>query len=182
MKNNTSKELPNLEANETKIGRPTKYTLDLADVICSRLACGESMRSVSRDEAMPALSTLFKWIREDEAFSEQYVKAKEESADALVEEMLDIADNGTNDYMESLGQDGECLGYKLNGEFVQRSKLRVDVRKWAASKLKPKKYGERAQVDNISSDGSMTPKASIDASGLSIETLKEIMAAKDAAK
>ena len=111
---------------------------------------------------MPAVSSVFKWIREDAEFSSQYAKAKEESADALMEEMLDIADNGTNDYMENLDGDGNCVGYRLNGEFLQRSKLRVDVRKWAASKLKPKKYGDKTQIDNTSSDGTMSPVSKIE--------------------
>jgi hypothetical protein len=143
-------------------GRPTKYTQELADYICERLACGESMRSVCRDADLPAVSSVFKWIREDAEFSSQYAKAKEESADALIEDMLDIADNGVNDYMENLDADGKCVGYRLNGEFLQRSKLRVDVRKWAASKLKPKKYGDKTQVDNTSSDGSMSPVSKIE--------------------
>ena len=63
--------------------------------------------------------------------------------------------------MESHGQDGENRGYKINGEHVQRSRLRVDVRKWAASKLKPKKYSDRHAVDHTSSDNSMTPKDAV---------------------
>lgn len=127
-------------------GRPTLYTVELADLICERLANGESMRSVCRDESMPAMSSVFKWLREIPQFSQQYAKAKEESADALVEDMLDIADDGTNDWMEKHDKDGENIGWQLNGEHIQRSKLRVDVRKWAASKLKAKKYGDKIEL------------------------------------
>ncbi len=130
-------------------GRPSDYTQELADEICSQLAEGVSMRSVCLAEAMPDKSTVFRWIRTIQEFNDQYARAKEESADALVEEMLDIADDGSNDYMEKLGKDGECIGYQMNGEFVQRSRLRVDTRKWAASKLKPKKYGDK--VDHVHS-------------------------------
>ena len=146
---------------EKETGRPTIYTQDLSDIICERLSLGESMRSVSRDPDMPASATMFRWLREKPEFREQYEIAKEESADALVEEMLEIADDGTNDWMESHGQDGENMGYKINGEHVQRSRLRVDVRKWAASKLKPKKYSDRHAVDHTSSDNSMTPKDAV---------------------
>lgn len=127
-------------------GRPSLYSVELADQICERLANGESMRSVCRDENMPAMSSVFKWLREIPQFSQQYAKAKEESADALVEDMLDIADDGTNDWMEKHGKDGENIGWQLNGEHIQRSKLRVDVRKWAASKLKAKKYGDKIEL------------------------------------
>lgn len=125
-------------------GRPSDYTVDLADIICSRLANGESMRSISLDDEMPSRQTMFRWIREKEGFRDQYTRAKEESADAYAEEIADIADNGTNDWMETADPDNP--GYRLNGEHVQRSKLRIDSRKWLASKLKPKKYGEKLSV------------------------------------
>ena len=107
------------------------------------------MRSISNGDDMPSRETMFRWIRENEEFRDQYARAKEESADALVEDILDIADDATNDYMESLDKEGEApMSWKLNGEHIQRSKLRVDTRKWAASKLKPKKYGDKIDVHN----------------------------------
>ncbi len=134
-------------------GRPSDYTQELADHICERLALGESMRSIARDDSMPAMSTLFKWLRLHKEFAEQYARAKEESADALFEELLDIADDGRNDYMERLDDEGNSVGYQFNGEHVQRSKLRVDARKWALSKLKPKKYGDRLETHHSGSIG-----------------------------
>lgn len=104
-------------------GRPSIYTQKLADQICERIADGESMRSISRDEKMPCMNTLFKWLREREDFVAQYAIAKDDAADSMVEDILLIADNEDQD--------------------VQRSKLMVDTRKWIASKLKPKKYGDR---------------------------------------
>lgn len=130
-------------------GRPTDYNLELASAICARLAEGESLRSVCRDESMPCAATVFTWMRVHKEFLEQYEKAKEESADALVEDMLDIADNASNDWMEQHDEDN--VGYRFNGEHVQRSRLRIDVRKWAASKLKPKKYGEKIQQEHSGS-------------------------------
>lgn len=139
-------------ANQAKpkrpMGRPTSYTQELADLICAELAEGKSMRTVCKADDMPSMSTVFKWLRERPEFSQQYTKAKEESADALVEEMLDIADDGTNDWMEVHDKDGEAAGYKINGEAVQRSRLRVETRKWIAAKLKPKKYSEKVDVNH----------------------------------
>ena len=133
------------------MGRPSKYSDDLSDQICERLACGESMRSVSRDPKMPAMKTLFRWLREKEEFRQQYARAKEESADALVEDMLDIADNQVE---QPLIVDGEPV--KVGGKVVMvkdavsvnHARLRVDTRKWAASKLKPKKYGDHLTTDS----------------------------------
>lgn len=98
---------------------------------------------------MPGASTVFRWLRTYSEFREQYEKAKEESADALAEEILDIADNGTNDFMEKENNDGSTW-WEYRTEAVQRSRLRVDTRKWIASKLKPKKYGDRTNLDHTS--------------------------------
>lgn len=135
------------------MARPTKFTQDLADRICEMLAEGMSMRSVCREDDMPCMSTVFKWLREKPEFSQQYARAKEESADALFEDLLDIADDGTNDWMERTNAEGENVGWQVNGEALQRSRLRVDVRKWALSKLKPKKYGEKLDLGNADEGG-----------------------------
>lgn len=126
------------------MSRPCEYTPETADAICSRLADGESLRSVCRDEQMPDCKTVFSWMRRFPEFLQQYARAKEESADALADEMLEIADNGTNDWMERHGKDD--AGWVANGEHIQRSRVRIDTRKWLASKLKPKKYGEKLAV------------------------------------
>jgi len=130
-----------------KVGRPTKYTQRLADKICALLSEGQSMRTVCKDSKLPSARTLFYWLRTNEEFLQQYTRAKEESADALTDEMLDIADNATNDWMEKQGKDAK--GYETNGENIQRSRLRIDTRKWLSSKLKPKKYGDRTQLDIV---------------------------------
>lgn len=136
--------------NETPnpVGRPSTYTQDLADKICHELALGKSMRTVCKPDDMPDMSTVFRWIRTNEEFCKQYARAKEESADALFEETIDIADDSTNDYMER--QIGETTVTVVNQENIQRSRLRVDTRKWMMSKMKPKKYGEKMDV---TSDG-----------------------------
>lgn len=138
-----------------RTGRPSIYSLELQDEICERLACGESMRSVARDESMPCMSTMFKWLRENENFSQQYDKAKIESADALVEDMLDIADNQVEQPLIVDGLpvevDGKAVMVK-DAVSVNHAKLRVDTRKWAASKLKPKKYGEKVTQEHSIDD------------------------------
>jgi hypothetical protein len=130
------------------IGRPSSYTQDIADLLCEGLASGLSMRTVCKAEDMPAMATVFRWLRINQEFREQYTRAKQESADALVEEMIDICDDGTNDWMVTHDKDGEENGYKINGEHVTRSRLRVETRKWIAAKLKPKVYGEKVDVSH----------------------------------
>ena len=124
-------------------GRPPIFTQDLADIICERIAEGQSLRSILRDEDMPAMGTVLRWLVVSEEFLLQYTKAREVQAETLADEMQDIADDGSNDWMARQGKDGENVGWVLNGEHVQRSRLRIETRKWIASKLKPKKYGDK---------------------------------------
>lgn len=128
-------------------GRPEIYTQDLADRICAQLADGDSMRTVCKDDGMPCKTTVFMWLRTNEEFLNQYTRAKQESADALTDEMLDIADDASNDWMERRDKDDQSIGWQLNGDHVQRSRLRIETRKWLASKLKPKKYGDKIQQE-----------------------------------
>ena len=115
-----------------KIGRPTDYTEDLSDRICSELANGNSLRTVCRADDMPDRTTVFRWIRTIPDFQHHYADAKQEAADAMGEDILDIADETTD-------KDGH-----------QRNRLRVDTRKWLMSKHKPKKYGDK--IDMTSGD------------------------------
>jgi hypothetical protein len=135
------------------MSRSSEYTPEIADLICARLASGESLRSVCRDESMPCVATVFNWLRSQPQFLEQYARAKEESADALADEMLEIADDGTNDWMKRHTKDDEDAAWVVNGEHIQRSRVRIDTRKWLASKLKPKKYGEKIDHTHTGPNG-----------------------------
>lgn len=128
-----------------KLGRPSDYTQETADRICAQLAEGKSLRSICKADDMPSCVTVYAWLRVHDDFLKQYTRAKEDCADALAEEMLDIADDGTNDWYEQQIGEGVALK-KPDTEHINRSRLRVDTRKWIAAKLKPKKYGEKVAV------------------------------------
>lgn len=127
-------------------GRPSDFTKEIGDAICAQLAEGISLRTVCLAEDMPSKTSVFRWLREHEEFRDQYARAKEEAADAFVEEMIDISDDGSNDWMEQLDDEGKTKGWRENGEAIVRSRLRVDTRKWIASKLKAKKYGDKLEL------------------------------------
>ena len=129
------------------VGRPTTYNQETASLICARMADGESLRSICRDDSMPALSTVFLWVSKHSEFSEQYKLAMASRADAMFEDMIDIADDGRNDYI--VNGDGE---ERFNTEHVQRSRLRLDTRKWMLSKMLPKKYGDKITDEVIGND------------------------------
>lgn len=159
-----------------------KYTKELASEILRRLAAGETLSSICRGDGMPAKSRVIAWALGDhkkakaDGFPEHYARAREIGYLGIGDEIQDIADDARNDWMEQHGQKSE--GWKLNGEAVQRSKLRVETRKWILCKMLPKLYGDRIEVDNKSSDGSMTPKPAIDVSKLSDEVMEQILNAR----
>lgn len=128
------------------MGYSKEQQKDIINRICSHISEErQSLRSALLLDKMPDKNQFYKWIRETESFREQYARACNERADAIFEEMIDIADDGKNDYMtKSLGGvDVEVL----NAEHVQRSKLRIDARKWMLSKMNPKKYGDKVQQE-----------------------------------
>lgn len=110
------------------------------------------MREVCRSDEMPGEATVYRWLAEHEDFREKYVRAREAQADAIFEEILEIADDGTNDWTERQNSDGSSYTV-VDHEHVSRSKLRVDARKWMASKLAPKKYGDRIHTEHSGSVG-----------------------------
>lgn len=147
-------------ASAPQIGRPPfEWTEEIEDTILSGIMAGESVISMTgpyRPEGMPSQVTFYKRLLNDEAFAKRYARAKELLADHEFDEMREIADNASNDWMER--NDPDNPGWVFNHDHVQRSKLRIDTRKWRASKLAPKKYGERVELEHsgeVKSGGAM---------------------------
>lgn len=127
-------------------GRPSDYSTEITTEICIRLGLGESLREICRSEDMPDKSTVMRWLAAHQEFRDQYAGAREAQADYFAEEILEIADDGTNDWMER--QNGDGTTYEVeNREVLNRSRLRVDTRKWLMARMAPKKYGDRLDID-----------------------------------
>lgn len=129
-------------AQKRPVGRPSKFTPELGALICKRMSKGRSLRTVCKAEGMPDIGTVLRWLAKEgpewDEFRRQYARAREAMADAMSEEILDIADDGSNDtYVDDEGKT------KTDWDVVARSKLRIDARKWLLSKVAPRKYGER---------------------------------------
>ncbi len=156
------------KAKPKKKGRPSLYTEALAANICRRLAEGETLRAICRDGAMPAISTVMGWLfnGKHKDFSEQYSHARVRQADALFDEALEIADDASGDW--AVDKDGKKT---LNHEHVQRSRLRVDTRKWAAGKLAPKRYGDKLQHTG---EGGGPIRTEVDLTGIPTDVLREL--------
>lgn len=132
-----------------------EFSQEVFDAICERIADGESLRSICSDEGMPTKSNVFRWLTGNQERADQYARAREAQADALFDDVLSIADDARNDWMEAHGDDD--VGYRVNGENIQRSRLRIDARKWMAGKLRPKVYGEKLSHEHSGPDGEPIP-------------------------
>lgn len=115
-----------------KKGRPFKYTQDIFDVICARISSGESLRRILKDDEMPEHITFYKWLREHANLATQYARAKEDRADTHADEITEIADNEPDS---------------------QKARVMIDARKWVASKLHPRNYGEKMALEHSGKDG-----------------------------
>jgi len=129
-------------------GETSTYTQEVAERICEQLADGQTLRQVCKADDMPPESTVRRWVLDDrEGFAAQYTQAREIGYHVMADELLEVADDAQNDWMERQ-DDGDKLTYVLNGEHVQRSRLRLDTRKWLLSKALPKIYGDKQQIDH----------------------------------
>lgn len=127
-------------------GRPTTFNQETADEICNRIANGESLRSICDAESMPDKATVFRWLGAHKLFCDQYARAREAQADAIFDEILHIADNPKIGVKTKTNDKGEVE--VSEGDMIEHRRLQVDARKWMAGKLRPKKYGDKLDVDH----------------------------------
>ncbi len=129
--------------------RPTDYTEELAKEICEAIA--DSNKGLfdlcQQNPHWPCPQTIRRWKRKREDFCSMYMQAKMDQIEFMVEECISIADDTSNDTLlrkTSSGDEYEAP----NNEWINRSRLRVDTRKWLASKLAPRIYGENLKDPN----------------------------------
>jgi hypothetical protein len=130
----------------------TVYTSEIAERICNEIAEGKSLRSVCEELDIPR-RTVRGWVLDDrEGFAAQYARARELQMEAFEDELNEIADDGRNDWM-TIKRGGEYVEVP-NNEVLQRSRLRVDTRKWIMSKILPKRYADTIKQEHSGPDGS----------------------------
>lgn len=133
------------------MSRPSEYSPETADLICERIADGESLRSICRDDSMPSKATVFRWLTEFKDFETKYAHAREAQADTLVDEIVSIADEEVTMIRADKHKPGADEDAEVEVVFdqtaVARNKLRVAARQWTAEKLRPKKYGPKLEID-----------------------------------
>ncbi len=115
-----------------RVGRPSLFTAELAAAICERISLGESLRSICRDEGMPEKLTVLRWLSQDDQFCAQYARARDLQADTHAEDIVDISDTEPD---------------------PAKARVRIDARKWFASKVAAKKYGDATLLKHADADG-----------------------------
>jgi len=138
--------------NTNMTGRPTTFTAELGDLICLRLAEGKPLRKIAEMDGMPVVSTILLWVvkgfRGDDvyrAFSEQYSLAREAQSEMFMDEVVEIADDSSEDIVEI--SDGDGAKTIVNHEHISRSKVRIETRFKVAEKFSAKRYGPRADTN-----------------------------------
>lgn len=121
---------------------PSKYTPELADAICDLLANGQSLVEVCKQDAFPGYSSILRWLEVNEEFRGKYARAREMQADYYAQEIIDLADKCREGKKTRETKDGTFIE---TGDMVERSRLQIDARKWFASKVAPKKYGDKIE-------------------------------------
>lgn len=107
----------------------TTYTPELAATFCAAIADGGSLRAVCSKAGMPSKATVFRWLAEHPDFQTMYEKATDDRADAMIDEIVDIADN--------------C---RVDADSIRKAKLRIHARVEQAQRMKPRKYGNKMQL------------------------------------
>ena len=167
------------EPAKKKMGAPSTFSQHYANVICTRIAEGESLREIIKTPGMPDRSTVYDWLLRHPEFADQYTRAREEQADTLADEIIAIADEQPEIIPVVDKRTGELIEHKLDNAFLQWQKNRIDARKWTAMKLKPKKYGERVALAG-DAENPIKVEAEVQAENLLSAMLKNVELKKQA--
>ena len=139
------------------------YTDEIGIAICTRIIEGETIKEICADADLPSERTVFRWLAAEPTFWRLYMRAREAQMEKWCEEIVEIADDARNDYMDRLAKNGE-IERVYDPEAVQRSRLRIETRKWVMSKLAAKRYGDKVDVSvNATLDVSTLSDAELEA-------------------
>jgi hypothetical protein len=149
------------KATPRPVGAPALYRKALAERVCREIAQGKSLVAICKLAWAPSYTTVMKWRREIAEFTHMYARAREDQADVMADAIVELADRATPKNYNAM-------------------RLRVDARKWVASKLKPRVYGDKLTQEHTGADGGPI-KASVDLSTVPLDVLKALLTDDDPA-
>lgn len=118
-----------------------RYSQEVAQEFCERLAGGRTVAGVCRDPDMPHWNSIYNWMEAHPDFAVGVARAREVAASHIEAELLAIADETAFDTIETE------QGPKANKEWIGRSKLRVETRQWLLQKTAPRLYGDKRTIE-----------------------------------
>jgi len=121
------------------------FNQKIADAVCERLAAGESLNAICKDDGFPTETTIRRWALEDvQGFASKYARAREVQAHFLAEQIITISDTPQEGVETTVKADG--TQETKHGDMLGHRKLQVDARKWYLSKVLPKVYGDKLEL------------------------------------
>ena len=124
------------------IGRPSSYTKELGQRVCELLASGQPMTPTKmRENGLPDPKTVYRWVEDNEAFRLEYTRARQFQAHVYADQIIELADGA---------------------EDANLARIQVDTRKWYASKVIPKLYGDKQQVEVTADIGATAARVLMD--------------------
>lgn len=127
------------------MARPSEYSPEVVDAICDRMVNGQGLLKICADEGMPGRVTVYRWLASNPEFRRRFAEAREALMDFYAEQILSIAFDESGDVILDQGKDGKTSAV-ANHAKVQRDRLKVDSLKWTASRLFPKRYGDKMEL------------------------------------
>lgn len=124
-----------------------EYSQEIVTAICSEIAKGKKLVDVCAMDGMPTRSTFYLWMKDHPGVSDMYTRAREERAELIADEILEIADAPIEE--PKADEDGKILPFEQSRfrQTLEQRRQMIDARKWAAAKLNPKVYGDRVNLD-----------------------------------
>lgn len=143
-------------------GNPSGYSDNLIDSICLALVTPvlnpdepegstphlRSLRAILEEMKTPSMSMFMRWLNDSkmEYLREQYARAYAVRAEIMADELTEISDEDPREVTTITQGDRTTEVDRTDGAGIQRNRLRVDTRKWIASRLLPKKYGDKVEL------------------------------------
>jgi hypothetical protein len=141
--------------------RPTEYSPEVVDAICDQMVNGKGLLKICADDDMPGRTTIYRWLATNPEFRKRFAEAREALMDFYAEQILSIAFDESGDVILDQGKDGKTSAV-ANHAKVQRDRLKVDSLKWTASRLFPKRYGDKMELLGQSDSPRSAHEAALD--------------------
>ena len=151
--------------NTSNYGYSAEKRKELQEKILELLMKGEHLTGICKRKDLPSLDCVYSWLRKDKEFAERYSFSREVAAQIMCDEIIEIADDSGDDWID--GWDGR----KLNRDAIERSRLKIDARKWTLAKMMPRKFGNQASIEVTGRDGGAITMAN---SVIPIEELRKM--------